>query len=417
MNSLHPVILSTYDIVGGAATAAYRLHRGLLSINLESRMLVGYKFGKDATVFKASPDPVGRAIDFLRPALDSIPLTPYPRRSKKTVFSFEWLPDRLAPKIARWQPSVVNLHWVGSGFVQIESLARWSVPVCLTLHDMWYMTGGCHYSEGCDRFEASCGACPLLQSNDPHDFTHRVWQRKKAAWSGGNITLVMASQWMADLAKRSSLFADTPMRVIPYGLDTEIYQPIDRFQARQQLNLPTDRQLILFGAVNAASDPRKGFDLLMAALALLPPERRERVDLVLLGATRPQVEPNFGLATHYLGSVREGLDLARVYGAADVFVLPSREDNLPNMILEALACGTPCVSFGVGGIPEAINHLQNGYIAPAFETAELARGIDWVLGGDAVSLQAAARQKALQEYALAVQARRYQDLYSSLLPG
>jgi glycosyltransferase involved in cell wall biosynthesis len=415
MTPLRPLILSTYDRVGGAATAAYRLHQGLQQIGLESRMLVGYKFGQDPSVVKASPDPWGRTLDFFRPALDSLPLTPYPRRSTKTVFSFEWLPDRLADKIASWQPSVINLHWIGSGFVQIESLARWQAPVCLTFHDMWFMTGGCHYSEGCDRFEQSCGSCPLLQSNNPQDPTYHVWQRKKKAWGGGNISLVMASQWMADLAKRSSLFANTPMTVIPYGLNTDVYRPIDRQQARQILNLPLDRQLILFGAVSATTDPRKGFDLLMAALANLPVERRKMVDLVLLGANRPKVEPNFGLTAHYLGSVREGEDLARVYAAADVFVLPSREDNLPNMLLETLACGTPCVSFGIGGIPEAIDNHQNGYIANPFDPMDLARGIEWVLAGNGAEVGANARQKALREYALSVQAGRYQSFYESLL--
>jgi glycosyltransferase involved in cell wall biosynthesis len=412
--SVKSIILNTYDQVGGAAIAAYRLHRGLLQAGVSSQMVVGYKFSSDPTVIKASTDPVGRVIDFVRPALDPWPLTFYPQRTHGTL-SFQWLPDRLLSKIDRWQPDIINLHWVGSGFVQIETLTRLKMPICWTLHDMWAFTGGCHYSDGCNRFIVGCGSCPILQSQDLQDVTQRVWQRKQQAWKNIPMTIITPSRWLATVAQSSSLFQQLPVKVIPNGLDTQVYQPMPRAVARQALGLPVDRQLILFGALSATSDRRKGFDLLLAALAQLPEQRREMIELVILGAKQPKNLPNFGFPVHYLGELTQDEQLAKTYAAADVFVLPSREDNLPNTILEALACGTPCVSFAVGGIPEAIDHLQNGYIAPAFETTELARGIDWVLGAEADALQAVARQKALQEYALAVQAQRYQDLYTSLL--
>ena len=411
---IRPLILNTYDQFGGAAIAAHRLHRGLQQAGLPSQMVVGYKFGSDPTVVKASTDPLGRLIDFLRPALDALPLTPYPQRLHSTL-SFEWLPDRLAAKIDRCQPDIINLHWIGSGFVQIETLARLTVPICWTLHDMWAFTGGCHYSDGCDRFVASCGSCPVLCSKDPQDATQRVWQRKQKAWAKLSIPIITPSRWLATVAQSSSLLQRSPITVIPNGLDTEVYQPMNRALARQSLGLPIDSQLILFGALYATSDRRKGFDLLTAALAQLPEQRRDKVELVVFGANQPQNPPDFGLPIHYLGEVNSDQQLAKIYAAADVFVLPSREDNLPNTILEALACGTPCVSFGIGGIPEAIDHLQNGYVAPPFATTELANGIEWVLAADAAALQTQARQKALREYALAIQARRYQSFYESLV--
>jgi glycosyltransferase involved in cell wall biosynthesis len=412
--SIQPLLLNTYDRAGGAAIAAYRLHTGLRQSGINSQMVVGYKFGDDPTVIKASTDPLGRMIDFLRPSLDSLPLTPYPKRQHNTL-SFEWLPDRLAAKIDRWQPDLLHLHWIGSGFVQIEALAQFHKPICWTLHDMWAFTGGCHYSDGCDRYLANCGSCPILNSNKADDATRWVWQRKQAAWQELQLQIITPSYWLADLARRSSLLRDMPIAVIPNGLDTDIYQPQNRQWAKQQLDLPTDKQLILFGALYATSDRRKGFDLLTAALAQLPEEWRDQVILGIFGATAPKNPPDFGFPARYLGEINSDEQLAMVYAAADVFVLPSREDNLPNTILEALACGTPCVSFGIGGIPEAIDDRQNGYIAEPFDPIDLAHGIVWVLMQNAGEIGSVARAKALREYALPIQAQRYQEIYESLL--
>jgi glycosyltransferase involved in cell wall biosynthesis len=413
--SIKPLILNTYDRVGGASIAAYRLHCGLQQAEVDSTMMVGYKFTNDDTVIKSSQNLGAKALNFFRPALDSFPLTPYPRRQNST-FSFQWFPDGLEHKIAFLAPDIINLHWVGSGFVQIETIAKFRQPVCWTLHDMWAFTGGCHYSDGCDRFTQSCGACPILRSNQASDITKQVWQRKMTAWEKANLQIITPSRWLADIARSSSLFHNSSITVIPNGVDTEIYRSISPEVARVQLKLPIDRKLILFGSLNATSDTRKGFDLLIAALALLDDITKEQVELVIFGADRGRNSPNFGLKTHYLGELKTDQNLALAYGAADVFVLPSRQDNLPNTLLEALACGTPCVSFGIGGIPEAIDHQVNGYVAQAFDPQDLATGISWVLDQALpLNLRQNARQKAEQEYSLTVQANRYRLLYEALL--
>jgi glycosyltransferase involved in cell wall biosynthesis len=413
--SIKPLILNTYDRVGGASIAAYRLHGGLRQAGLDSQMMVGYKFTNDDTVIKASQNIADRTLDFFRPALDSLPLTPYPRRQHNTL-SFQWLADGLERKIAPLAPDIINLHWIGSGFVQIETIAKFRQPVCWTLHDMWAFTGGCHYSDGCDRFTQSCGYCPILCSNQDPDITKKVWQRKMVAWQNTNLQIITPSQWLANLAKSSSLLKNSSITVIPNGVDTAIYQPMNPDSARKQLKLPLDKKLILFGSLNATSDTRKGFDLLITALSLLDAATKEQVELVIFGADRGHKSPDFGLNTHYLGELKTDEKLALAYGIADVFVLPSREDNLPNTLLEALACGTPCVSFGIGGIPEAIDHQINGYVANPFEPQELAIGIDWVLNNtEKLNLRDQARQKAIKEYSLVIQADRYKSFYESLL--
>jgi glycosyltransferase involved in cell wall biosynthesis len=413
--SIKPLILSTYDRVGGAAIAAYRLHGGLQQAGVDSKMMVGYKFTNDDTVIKSSQNLGDQALNFFRPALDSLPLTPYPRRQHNTL-SFQWFLDGLEHKIARLSPDIINLHWIGSGFVQIETIAKFRQPVCWTLHDMWAFTGGCHYSDGCDRFTQSCGTCPILCSNQASDITKQIWQRKMTAWQQAKLQIISPSKWLADIAGSSSLLQDSSIMVIPNSVDTQIYRSNSPELARGQLKLPIDKKLILFGSLNATSDTRKGFDLLIAALALLDDITKQQVELVIFGADRGRNSPNFGLKTHYLGELKTDRSLALAYGAADVFVLPSRQDNLPNTLLEALACGTPCVSFGIGGIPEAIDHQVNGYVAKAFEPQDLATGLSWVLDyTEQLNLRQNARQKAEQEYSLTVQANRYRLLYESLL--
>ncbi len=413
--SIKPLILNTYDRVGGASIAAHRLHCGLQQAGVDSKMMVGYKFTDDDTVIKSSPNLGAKALNFFRPAIDSLPLTLYPQRQNST-FSFQWFPDGLEHKITLLAPDIINLHWIGSGFVQIETIAKFRQPVCWTLHDMWAFTGGCHYSDDCDRFTQSCGACPILYSNQASDITKKVWQRKMIAWKKANLQIITPSRWLADIAQSSSLLHNSCIRVIPNGVDTEIYRQTSSELARVQLKLPIDKKLILFGSLNATSDTRKGFDLLIAALALLDEVTKEQVELVIFGADRGRNSPNFGMKTHYLGELKTDQSLALAYGATDVFVLPSRQDNLPNTLLEALACGTPCVSFDIGGIPEVIDHQINGYVARAFDSQDLATGISWVLSQNSpLNLRQNARKKAEQEYSLGVQANQYRSLYESLL--
>jgi glycosyltransferase involved in cell wall biosynthesis len=258
----------------------------------------------------------------------------------------------------------------------------------------------------------------MLDSRLKGDLSHWIWKRKKRAWERKSITVVCPSQWMAERARRSSLFSRRRIEVIANGLDLQRYRPVDRNEARQWLGLPQKCKLIMFSAIKGDVNPFKGFqylpDLLNALDAL---DWREKLELVVLGDISIDTLLSSPIRTHYLGYLQDEVSLALAYGSADVFLAPSTIDNLPNTIMEAMACGTPTAAFRVGGIPEMIDHRENGWLAAPGKVDELATGVDWILSDNERSkrLGFRARQKAIREYDLNLQAERYLALYRDLL--
>ncbi|MBW4493213.1 MAG: glycosyltransferase family 4 protein [Oscillatoria princeps RMCB-10] len=402
---------------GGAGRAAYRLHQGLKSLGVDSKMLVQFKASDDRAVFE--PDKtLDKALIKLKISerLDALPLQFY-RGREGTNFSLQWLPDGMASKVSQLNPDVVNLHWVCHGYLQIESLAKFNKPIVWTLHDLWPFTGGCHYPQDCQRYTDSCGACPQLGSSKDWDLSRWVWQRKAKAWKNLNLTLVSPSSWMAECAKSSSLFKDFRVEVIPHGMDTQKYKPIDRQVARSLLNLPQDKQLVLFGAIYT-SEPRKGFQLLEPALQSLSKSGwKDRIELAIFGSSQPENPIDTGFKYHYLGRFEDDISLAAVYSAADVMVVPSIQESFGQTAFEALACGTPVVAFNATGLKDIVEHRQTGYLARPYEIEDLALGIAWVLENPDrhQKLSQRARQKAEQEFTVELQARRYLSLFTELL--
>jgi glycosyltransferase involved in cell wall biosynthesis len=409
MKVLH---LSTSDVDNGGARAAYRLHQGLQRLDdCTSQMLVRAKFSHDSTVVAEKS-----LLTKLGPPSSSLPLKLYPRNVG--MFSPQWLPDVLASKVKTIAPDLVNLHWICNGFVQIETLPKLNKPLVWTLHDLWPFTGGCMYTQECLKFEDACGDCPQLQSGKSQDLSRWVWQRKRKAWANLDLTIVATSTWMADCARASSIFKQRRIETIPLGLDTDKYQPIDKQVARQLLNLPQDKQLVMFGAANPTSDPRKGFDLLQSALQqLYRSSWQDRLELVVLGSNRPQEPLDLGFPIHYLGFMHDDLSLALCYAAADVTVVPSIQEAFGQMASESLACGTPVVAFAATGVQDIVDRDLNGYLARPFAVEDLAKGIVWVLEDPQryQKLQFHAREKAVREFALEVQAQRYLSLYAEIL--
>lgn len=409
-------LVSHSDGRGGAFAAAYRLHQGLRYSEVDSTMVVGGKTRSDYTVL--SPESkLAKGWTKLAPTLDALPLQLYPQRSR-TTYSTQWLPDGISAKISQIAPDIINLHWINAGYLQIETIAKLKKTIVWTLHDMWAFTGGCHYSGECDRYTKSCGSCPQLHSNSDWDVSRWLWWRKTKAWKNLNLTIVTPSAWLSKCASDSSLFQGLRVEVIPNGLDTQSYRPINRQLAKNILGLPLDKQIVLFGAVNGTSTPRKGFDLLLPALQRLrQSQEQDKIELVIFGASEPSQPTDFGLKAHYLGKLNDDISLSLVYAAADVFVAPSLEDNLPNTVMEALACGTPCVAFKIGGMPDMIEHQHNGYLAQPFAIEDLAQGISWVLQDIErhSKLCDRAREKVEQEFTLAIQSRRYLSLYNEQL--
>ncbi|AFZ35026.1 glycosyl transferase group 1 [Stanieria cyanosphaera PCC 7437] len=409
------LLINHSDLAGGAARAAYRLHQGLKQLSVDSQMLVQQKLSDDRAVF-APTNRLETSIGNSRIAVDALPLKFYPQRHDVT-YSLQWLPDRTLAKINQLTPEVINLHWIGEALLQIETIAKLARPIVWTLHDMWAFTGGCHYNQNCDRYKLSCGSCPQLGSNSNWDLSRWVWQRKAKAWQQLDVTIIALSSWLRDCAASSSLFQNCRIELIPNGIDLEVYRPIDQKFARKLLRLPEDKQLILFGSLGATSDTRKGFHLLQPALHQLEQLGWQDIELVIFGASRPQNPPKFGFKTHYLGILKDDLSLALAYSAADVFVLPSTQDNLPNTVLEAIACGTPAVGFNIGGMPDLIEHQQNGYLAKPNQIEDLAQGLIWILENESrrQKLSGRARQKAEQEFSLQLQAQRYVNLFQELV--
>lgn len=410
---MNTLVLSTSDIEGGAARAAYRLHQSLRMIGVNSRMLVRSKFSVDraAIAHKTTLAKLGSS-------LDTLPLKLYPNNTR-AMFSPQWFPDAIAPKVAQLAPDLISLHWICNGYLQIETIAKFNKPLVWTLHDMWTFTGGCHYSQQCDRYTASCGTCPQLKSNKQQDLSQWVWQRKQKAWKNLNLTLVSPSNWLAQCAKDSSLFKDVRVEVIPHGLDIEKYKPIDRNVARSLLNIPQDKQIVLFGAAGVATDdPRKGFYLLQSALQKLSQSKwQDNIELVVFGATEPEKPLDLGFKTHYLGRLHDDISLALVYSTADVMIVPSIQEAFGQTASESLACGIPVVAFNATGLKDIVEHQQNGYLAKPFEPEDLAQGIAYVLEDKErhQKLCDRAREKAEKEFTLELQAWRYLSLFNEIV--
>jgi glycosyltransferase involved in cell wall biosynthesis len=359
----------------------------------------------------------GRLTSQMRSSVDRLPVASA-MRGPRPMFSPAWLPERLASRVRRSAPEAVHLHWISGGMLRIESLARLGRPLIWTLHDMWAFTGGCHYDEGCGRYVEACGRCPVLSSSRRWDLSRWVMCRKRRAWRGVPITLVAPSRWLADRASAASLFRDRPVRVIANGLDLDLFQPVDPGLARRLLGLPPERSYLLFGALDPAGERRKGFGLLQIALQRLAEAGwRDRLELLVVGAPAPAAPLDLGLRIHVLGVLRDELSMALALAAADAVVVPSIQDNLPNMAIEAFACGRPCIGFAVGGLPEIVEDGTNGRLAAPLDTSELASAIAWVLQDEERrrALGRAARRKAEQAYDLRLVARRYADLYAEVL--
>lgn len=407
------VALSTSDTNGGAALAALRLNRGLQALGVDAELWVQRKYSGDPHV-RGRSGPLNEHLNQLRLLLDQLPVLRTLGRGRPQ-FSPAWIPGLSWRDLAPARPSVVHLHWINKGYISIEALARIPCPVVWTLHDMWPITGGCHYDEGCGRFMNGCGHCPVLRSKRPDDASHRIYRRKHDAYRKLRLCVVSPSRWLAKLAMQSPLLADKPVHVIPNGLDLATFSVGDRAACRTSLGIPAEARVVAFGAMNATDDVRKGYRYLITALAALG-RHQQGLHLLVYGGKPLAADAN-GIPMTSIGRVASEPDMAKLLNAADVFVAPSVQDNLPNTVVEALACGCPVVGFGIGGMPDLVQHEKNGYLAQPFETADLAAGITWVLADQQrhLRLRGAARRHAEEHYALDKVAKAYFALYGTLV--
>jgi len=410
--------LNTSDIQGGAARGAYKIHISLRKIGVDSEMVVDKKISDDPHVYGLKGK-ISEAWSKVRPFIDRAPLKSYNRQ--ETTLSLARIGRNIARNELVKQADIINLHWIAGGFLSIKGISRLAnlgKPVVWTLHDMWAFTGGCHYSGDCKKYINSCGSCPQLNSDKENDITRKIWRRKKEAYKDLCLTIAPPSKWLAECAKRSSLLSDLQVEVIPHGLNTDIFKPIDKLMARDILNLPKNKRIILFGAMSATTDKRKGFKYLKEAISNLEKSfNKDELCLVIFGASHAKDIEKFPFEVKFLGRLHDDFSLALSYSAADVCVIPSIQDNFPNTVRESLSCGIPVVAFNIGGMPDMIEHQVNGYLSNPKDANSLSTGIEWVLEDNdrAFKLAEAAREKALKEYTLEIQAKRYKSLFDSLV--
>lgn len=418
------VLLNSRDQGGGAAQAAFRLFKGLSLLGASPRMVVAEKKTRDPEVLKIQYAASRRQTWIKKQFwMAQRALIDNDRSGEtNTCFSLPYPGHDLSRAEVIKEADVVNLHWV-SRILSVESigtLLKTGKPVVWTLHDENPFTGGCHYRAGCEEFTRDCHSCPQLEE-DPFRLPSAVLKNKLQRWRG-NLHLVTPSRWLGDTARRSRVFSRFPVHVIPNSLDTDLFRPGARAEARKELGLPDGVIYILFTA-GALDVQRKGFSFLVDALKQCVSHpgageliRKGKVVLLTVGKKHPRLD-DLGVPVYPLGEIRSEEGMVPAYRAADCFVQPSLEDNLPNTVLESMACGVPVVGFDTGGIPDMVTNMESGILCPVGDSSALARGLVRIIlePGMRERMGIAARRWVEEKYQLRHQARDYLALFEEIL--
>ena len=414
------LIVNTSECTGGAAVAADRLCDALNNNGVKARMLVRDKQTDNITVASCG-NKLQNKWNFLWERF-FIWLHLHLKRTHLFEIDIANCGIDITKTREFKEADVIHLHWVNQGLLSlrgIRKILQSGKPVVWTMHDMWPATGICHLTLGCRRFTTSCRNCPLLPGNGSNnDLSTRVWQKKMRLLQGEVINFVTCSRWLEGEARRSALLKEQTVISIPNPIDTRVYCPGNRKEARLAEGLPAEGHLILF-ICQRVSNPNKGMPFLIDACRQLVsehPEMTENTTLVVLGSHAEDVAEAIPFRIVAPGYVTDEHRLVNLYRAADLFVLPSLSENLPNTIMEAMACGVPCVGFRIGGIPEEIDHKKNGYVATYRDATDLAQGIYWILyEADRELLAAEAIRKVAQNFSQTSVAVRYTELYQQAI--
>lgn len=417
--TMRVLIVNTSERTGGAAVAASRLMEALNNNGVKAKMLVRDKETDRLTV-AAVPGQKWMQFYFLWERFVVWLRLHFNRKHLFEVDIANCGADVI--QLPEFQEAdVVHLHWINQGMLSLKGIRKilnTGKPVVWTMHDIWPATAICHLTLDCRNFETQCAHCRLLPGNgSTNDLSTQIWKRKQQMLNDRQITFVTCSQWLAGEAQKSALLKGQRVVSIPNPIDTHIYTPKDKQQVRQRVGLPTEGRIILF-ASQRVTNRNKGMGYLLEACRLLAeqyPEKKEDITVAILGGHAEEIEGQLPFRTCPLGYVNDEQRIVDIYNAADVFVLPSLSENLPNTIMEAMACGVPSVGFRIGGIPEEIDHQQNGYVADYCSSEDLARGIWWTLyEADHEAVRKACLQKVAHNYSQQSVANRYLEVYESL---
>ncbi|MBQ2554151.1 MAG: glycosyltransferase family 4 protein [Prevotella sp.] len=414
------LIVNTSEKTGGAAVAANRLMEALNNNGVKAKMLVRDKDSDNITVVGLKKSWFSRW-NFL---WERWKIYSALHLSRKHLFDIDTasMGTDITTMREFKEADIIHLHWINQGMLSltgIRKILNSGKPVVWTMHDAWPATGICHYTRGCQAFTTICGNCPFLPGEgSKKDLANRVWHRKNQLFQGNNISFVACSKWLEGLSRKSALLRGQEITNIPNTIDTHVFCRKDKQEARTRVGLPTDKRIILFVS-QRVTDRRKGMDFMIEAIDRLVaerPEMKENTVIAIMGGHSENFDNHLALPVYALGYIHEEKKVADVYNSADVFVLPSLEDNLPNTIMEALACGVPSVGFKVGGIPEEIDHEKNGYVAKYRDSLDLAHGIYWCLcEADYQMLSDNAIKKVTTAYSQRNVALKYIEVYNQAL--
>jgi len=364
-----------------AGKQAIRLHRAFLEAGIDSSLLSLHSdiIGDDKI------HGLGNRYKFIA-NLDKKLQTRLTKHGIKQfgLFSYPIIGSNVAKLEQVKQADIIYIHWVQQGFLSlhsIEQLARLKKPIIVFLHDMWAITGGCHYSFDCENYKTGCNNCQMFPSGKSQNLPVKEFGKKLKLYSEyDNFYFVAPSKWMYDSARQSALTKNKPLYYIPNIADSKVYKKIDKKTAKQLLNIDEDEIVIAFGAVSVDS-PYKGWKYLQSALESLHKNKTfNKVSVLIFGSNYDkQIVDAIPFKTKFMGYLKDDYSMTLVYNAADVFIAPSLAEAFGLVILESLCCGTPVVAFDVGGIPDLIKHKINGYLAKYKDAEDLANGIMFCL--------------------------------------
>ncbi len=409
------LIVNTSELEGGAAIAAHRLYEALNKNGVDATMMVGFRQTTDPKVTVAAP----RWKYNLNFTLERTKIWMTNRLHRQNLYAVDTASDGIDITETREfeKADVVHLHWINQGFLSFASMKKIlqsGKRVVWTMHDMWPCTGICHYAGECTKFRTECHTCPLLMNPGKKDLSNQSFRRKRILYHDADIRFVTCSHWLHEQAASSALLKGKPISCIPNPLDTTLFCPGDMVEARKALSLPLQKKLILFGS-QKVTDERKGMKFLVEMAHILKERHSLQAELniafLVVGQQAERLAELLSFPVYPMGYVDSTEKLVNVYRAADLYITPSLFDNLPNTIVEAMSCGTPCVGFRTGGIPEMIDHLGNGYVANYKDPEDLANGVEFALGHP--SLGDSAHHYASYMYDEARITRKFMELYGN----
>ena len=418
---LKVVQLNTYDGNGGAGRACMRLNRALLNKGIDSKIIVHYKFGENPKIKTFNSNFIQKAYTAATIVLERILAKRY-LKPMRTPFSFTWFGRSVIHHPDVKAADIIHLHWVNHSFLNprhLAEIAKLNKPIVWTFHDSNAFTGGCHVRYSCDHFLMECGNCPLLIDAGPDDMSHKIWLQKNKAYANMDFIIIAPSLWKQESVLKSSLMLNRIVERIPNTLETDLFKPTDKKQAKLNAGLDPDKFIFLSGFMPSRKDLHKGTQYLLDSLEMLKNRlgaKATAIELVVFGTRNADDVPEFPFKTTFLGTISDDEKLANCYSAADAFLIPSLEDNLPYTVMESLACGTPVIAFTTGGIPDMVQHEYNGYLAEYRSSESFTDGMEWIINyPDREQLQKQARQTVMEKFAEDVIAKQHIELYSRVL--